>query len=318
MTKKILTTNDDGSAYWYDLSNQSNISIASSGNSATLQIKTNAITANMISQTELITGPTGSTGATGPTGSTGSTGATGPTGETGNRGEAFQIDSYGVLNNITITNIKASGASSTNFYVFLVTTDSRTASQGLYPGIDPDEHVKSSSLDKHVIMWDGTTWYDYGQFTGLQGPTGPTGETGSNGAIGPTGPTGPTGETGSNGAIGPTGATGPTGTDTSLITINEQTGTTYTLTSSDKNCLVTFNNSSAITVTVPDSNTFAIGSQIMLMQIGTGTVSVVGATGTTIFSANSYTKLNTQYSGATLIRGSGSPENWYLFGDLKA
>ena len=52
------------------------------------KLKQNAITANMISQTELITGPTGPTCATG---SNGIDGATGATGVTGNRGEAFHV-----------------------------------------------------------------------------------------------------------------------------------------------------------------------------------------------------------------------------------
>jgi hypothetical protein len=63
--------------------------------------------------------------------------------------------------------------------------------------------------------------------------------------VGPTGPTGPTGVTGTAGV---TGATGPT-----LVGFNTQTGTTYTLVLDDKDKMVTLNNASAITLTVPPS-----------------------------------------------------------------
>jgi hypothetical protein len=62
------------------------------------------------------------------------------------------------------------------------------------------------------------------------------------------GPTGPTGPTGVTGTAGVTGATGPT-----LVGFNTQTGTTYTLVLDDKDKMVTLNNASAITLTVPPS-----------------------------------------------------------------
>lgn len=98
------------------------------------------------------------------------------------------------------------------------------------------------------------------------------------------------------------------------LTLNAQTGTTYTLVLSDKNKLVTLSNASAITVTVPTNATaaFATGSQISIQQIGAGQVTVAGASGVTITGTG--TKLRTQYSAATLIKT--GTDSWTILGDL--
>ena len=82
------------------------------------------------------------------------------------------------------------------------------------------------------------------------------------------------------------------------LTINAQTGTTYTLLSSDVNKLVTLNNASAITVTIPNG-VFTTGQQINLQQLGAGQVTIAGD-GTTTFTGVG-TKLAAQYAAATLI-----------------
>ena len=82
------------------------------------------------------------------------------------------------------------------------------------------------------------------------------------------------------------------------LTINAQTGTTYTLASSDVNKLVTLNNASAITVTIPNG-VFTTGQQINLQQLGAGQVTITGD-GTTTFTGVG-TKLAAQYAAATLI-----------------
>ena len=66
--------------------------------------------------------------------------------------------------------------------------------------------------------------------------------------------------------------------------INAQTGTTYTLVLTDAGKQVTFNNASAVTVTVPlnSSVAYATGVRIYLINLGTGAVTVVGAGGVTI------------------------------------
>jgi hypothetical protein len=82
------------------------------------------------------------------------------------------------------------------------------------------------------------------------------------------------------------------------IVFNAQTGTTYTLVSGDLNKLVTLNNASAVTVTVPNG-VFTTGQQINLQQLGAGQVTVA-SDGTTTFTGTG-TSLRAQYSAATLV-----------------
>lgn len=99
--------------------------------------------------------------------------------------------------------------------------------------------------------------------------------------------------------------------------INQQTGTTYTLTVDDLGKLVELNNGSAITLTVPtDANAnFTIGDRVDLVQTGAGQVTVVGASGVTV-NATPGLKLSTQWSAATLIKRSANA--WLLVGNLTA
>ena len=86
MTIKVLTSNND-QVTWLPLNNGSNIDIDLTGNQVALQIKNDVVTAAMIDNEELITGPTGpvgNNGAAGDTGPTGPTGITGPTGSISN------------------------------------------------------------------------------------------------------------------------------------------------------------------------------------------------------------------------------------------
>jgi hypothetical protein len=75
--------NNNNSTQWFDLDDSSNIDVVNVNGNISLNIKSDVITAEMISNSELITGATGPTGATGATGPTGATGATGPTGASG-------------------------------------------------------------------------------------------------------------------------------------------------------------------------------------------------------------------------------------------
>ena len=90
------------------------------------------------------------------------------------------------------------------------------------------------------------------------------------------------------------------------LTLNAQTGTTYTLALTDKNKLVTLNNAGAITLTLPPSGTaaFTTGMQVHIQQIGAGQVSIVAGSGVTITSTGATAaapKLRAQYSAATII-----------------
>jgi hypothetical protein len=68
------------------------------------------------------------------------------------------------------------------------------------------------------------------------------------------------------------------------LTINSQSGTTYTTVLSDQGGLVTLNNASAVAVTVPTnaSVAYATGTRIELLNIGAGTVTIAGAGGVTV------------------------------------
>jgi hypothetical protein len=69
-----------------------------------------------------------------------------------------------------------------------------------------------------------------------------------------------------------------------FVSVNTQTGTTYTLALADAGKLVTLDNALAVTVTVPLNATaaFAVGSVVAVAQLGAGTTTVVGAAGVTV------------------------------------
>jgi hypothetical protein len=79
--------------------------------------------------------------------------------------------------------------------------------------------------------------------------------------------------------------------------INAQTGTTYTLLSSDNGKVLTFNNASAITLTVPTG--LGAGFNCLVVQIGAGQVTF-SASSTTINNRSGYTKTAGQYATATI------------------
>jgi hypothetical protein len=79
--------------------------------------------------------------------------------------------------------------------------------------------------------------------------------------------------------------------------MNDQTGTTYTLTAADNGKIITFNNASAITVTVPS---LSVGFNCMILQKGTGQVTL-SPSAVTISNRYGYTKTAGQYSMLTLV-----------------
>jgi len=101
-----------------------------------------------------------------------------------------------------------------------------------------------------------------------------------------------------------------------LLNFNAQTGTTYTLASTDLNKLVTTSNASAITVTVPPS-VFSAGQQINVQSIGAGITSFAQGSGVTITSTGATAaapKLRAQYSAATVICTASN--TFTIIGDL--
>jgi len=104
--------------------------------------------------------------------------------------------------------------------------------------------------------------------------------------------------------------------DPAVITINAQTGTTYTLVLTDAGKLVTLSNASAITLTVPTnaSVAYTTGTQILLAQLGAGQVTVAAAGGVTVSSRSAALKIAGQYGAATLIKT--ATDTWLLTGDI--
>jgi hypothetical protein len=99
---------------------------------------------------------------------------------------------------------------------------------------------------------------------------------------------------------------------------NAQTGTTYTLVLTDVGKLVTMNNASANTLTVPPNSSvaFPIGSRVDLVQYGAGQTTVAAGSGVTIRSIESNTKISGRYGGATLWKR--GTDEWVLIGALTA
>lgn len=100
------------------------------------------------------------------------------------------------------------------------------------------------------------------------------------------------------------------------VPINNQTGTSYTLVLADAGELVTLSNASAIALTIPAnaSVAFPIGTQIQIMQIGAGQVTV-GITTDTL-NARIGKKLAGQWAQATLTKITSTI--WVIDGDVSA
>jgi hypothetical protein len=101
------------------------------------------------------------------------------------------------------------------------------------------------------------------------------------------------------------------------LTLNAQTGTTYTLVLTDSAKFVTLSNAAAIALTVPTnaSVAFAVGTQVNIMQLGAGQVTISG-TGVTFQSAGTKLKTSAQYAVATLLKV--ATDSWVVIGNLSA
>jgi len=93
------------------------------------------------------------------------------------------------------------------------------------------------------------------------------------------------------------------------LALNAQTGTTYTFALTDNGKLVTASNASAQTYSIPTNATtaFPIGTQINLIQIGAGQVTVSAAT-------PAGPKCRNQYAALTAIKV--ATDVWYVIGDI--
>ena len=94
--------------------------------------------------------------------------------------------------------------------------------------------------------------------------------------------------------------------------VNAQGGTSYILQSSDNGKVLTFNNASSVTLTVPTG--LGAGFNCLVVQLGAGTVTPT-ASGTIINQRQGLTKTAGQYSIATLM--SYAADTFILSGDLQ-
>ena len=106
-------------------------------------------------------------------------------------------------------------------------------------------------------------------------------------------------------------------TAATTLTLNAQTGTTYTLVLADAaNKLVTSSNASAVVITIPPS-IFSTGQQINVQSIGVGLTSITAGVGVTITSTGAAAAapiLRVRYSAATVICNGAN--SFTVIGDL--
>lgn len=98
--------------------------------------------------------------------------------------------------------------------------------------------------------------------------------------------------------------------------ISASTGTTYTLALADADNVVTSNNTSSVTITIPPS-VFAAGDRITVIQKGAGQVTFAQGSGVTINSVGATAtapKLRARYSAATVVAESATV--FYVVGDI--
>ena len=103
---------------------------------------------------------------------------------------------------------------------------------------------------------------------------------------------------------------------TSKVLINAQTGTTFTPGLTDAGKLVTASNLAAISLTIPTdaSVNFPIGTQLLVMQLGLGQVTVAAVTPeTTAVNSKNGTKTSGQYAVISLIKVAAN--SWVVGGD---
>jgi len=105
---------------------------------------------------------------------------------------------------------------------------------------------------------------------------------------------------------------------TAMIAMNAQTGTTYTLVLADDGKIVTCDNAASITLTVPPNSSvaFGIGTQVNIMQLGAGQVTIAAGSGVTLRSEGNKLKLKGQYAVATCAKI--ATDTWVVVGNLSA
>lgn len=98
--------------------------------------------------------------------------------------------------------------------------------------------------------------------------------------------------------------------------LRTSSATSYTLGVNDTGKAIVLTNSSAITLTIPEDSTynFAIGQTFLVIQNGTGAITVAAAVGVTLNSKSSYVETSGQFAEARLLKTAAN--TWLLSGDL--
>jgi hypothetical protein len=203
--------------------------------------------------------------------------------------------------------------------VFASATARNTALSGVL-----SEGMVAYLLDTNdLTIYDGAAWNSFGagDITGVTAGTGLSGG-GTSGAVTLSIDTATTVDLSTSQTLTNKTLTSPTINDPKLnLSLNAQTGTTYTFVLTDNGKLVTASNASAQTYSIPTnaSVAFPIGTQINLIQIGAGQVTVSATTpGTTTVLSNAATaagpKCRNQYASLTAIKV--ATDAWYVIGDI--
>jgi hypothetical protein len=105
--------------------------------------------------------------------------------------------------------------------------------------------------------------------------------------------------------------------DKELITVpSAQTGATYTLALTDKSSVVRMNRATAQTLTVPPNSSvaFPIGSQVIIVAMGAGAVTIAAGSGVTLRSKDGDLKIDGQYGIAACVKI--DTNEWVVTGQL--
>ena len=101
-----------------------------------------------------------------------------------------------------------------------------------------------------------------------------------------------------------------------MMAVNVQTGTAYTLALTDAGNCVEMDNAAANTVTIPPNSTIAygVGTTILIRQMGAGQTTLVAGSGVTIRNPHETLKLFKQYTSVALHKR--AIDEWCIEGNL--
>jgi hypothetical protein len=257
-----------------------------------------------------LTGGTGTTGFTGPTGSTGSTGSTGVTGPTGNTGVT------GPTGAGTTGTTGATGQTGSSFDYISIESNSTTLSsnEGFIFNTYTSPITATLPLNPLTGAFINITFEKYSSNNLTIERNGSNIDGVAEDLI--------CDVSGNFSLIYTNIVVGWKFIPYSGLTFAPATLTLDTVTTSrsfqltDSSEFITANSSSAITLTIPNDNSvnFSNGTQISILRLNTGTVTLSAANGVTLRSAENKRNIRAQNSVATVVKLSAN--DWSLFGDI--